>query len=249
MELKDFILKTKALLLTEDNYTPVLDWVHFACDMAESMESSIEDELEDIYLPLAYVKNNFSPGVLWDSLHTLMLGTEIINGAMYLEAGYSRKQVARLAQDGKLECGYLPSTDAETGTLTLVLIAGQKGGYFLAENESPERIARAVRRAARAAIPDDRKIAEVLCDRRASSLRIEAVEDMKTQTVLLDNFNRNTSIGAMVSYWPEDDALHTRDCPVIAQAKMMEDEDEAAAEYGGERDADETPEGSLHPSM
>lgn len=118
MLLKDFILKTSDMVDSE-NKTPVLDWIEFACDMADSCGSRMEQELDDIFRSLCYVKNNFCPETFQESLRILCLSNEIIYGAMFSDAGVAPETIRKLADDGVLECGYIPADIWELASLSL----------------------------------------------------------------------------------------------------------------------------------
>ena len=238
MTLKDFILKTKAMLPGEEDRTPVLDWIEFACEMAEEFqgELTLEDQLEEIYLPLAYVKNNFSPDTLRKSLRTVVVSNEIVQAAMYMEAGYPPEQVAELAANGRFEDGDRIRSGNQVGAFTLVEISDAKGGFFLAESETTELIAYEVRRACRLAADSDKSIAEMLCNRRISDLRIKAITDVEQQAVLVHNFQHNTAIGSYMMYWPKDDTLHVRACPALEPDEDEEYSDEYETESPDEYD-------------
>ena len=225
MTLKEFILKTKDMVTDEDIKTLVLDWVEFACDMSEACETGLEDELEDIYFPLAYVKNNFSPDILRESLRMLVVSNEIIPAAMYMEAGCAPEQVRGLAASGRFEDGDRMHADKQIGAFTLVQVDGQAGGCFLAENEPLDLIAHAVRRACRLARESGKRVEDILCDRRISDLRIKAIGDTEKQAVLVHNFQHNTAIGNYLMYWPADDRLEAMSCPALEQT-VGEDEQE-----------------------
>lgn len=234
MTLKDFISKTKAMLPSEDIRAQILDWIEFACEMAESCETRLEDELEEIYFPLAYVKNNFSPEVLRNSLNVLVVSNEIVQAAMYLEAGCPPERVKELAANGRFEDGDRVHSDKQIGTFTLVEIADTKGGYFLAENEPIDLIAHIVRRACRLAAESSKSIADVLCDRKVSALRIKAIPEAEQQMVLVHNFQHNTAIGNYLMYWPKDDTLHVRRCPALEPVEDWNEQKTEPPEEGSD---------------
>ena len=139
MLLKDFILKTSDMVDSE-NKTLVLDWIEFACDMADSCGSRMEQELDDIFRSLCYVKNNFCPETFQESLRILCLSNEIIYGAMFSDAGVAPETIRKLADDGVLECGYIPADTWELASLSLLQMEEPESMLWIVENEEPLRI-------------------------------------------------------------------------------------------------------------
>lgn len=139
MLLKDFILKTSDMVDSE-NKTPVLDWIEFACDMADSCGSRMEQELDDIFRSLCYVKNNFCPETFQESLRILCLSNEIIYGAMFSDAGVAPETIRKLADDGVLECGYIPADTWELASLSLIQMEEPESMLWIVENEESLRI-------------------------------------------------------------------------------------------------------------
>ena len=147
MLLKDFILKTSDMVDSE-NKTPVLDWIEFACDMADSCGSRMEQELDDIFRSLCYVKNNFCPETFQESLRILCLSNEIIYGAMFSDAGVAPETIRKLADDGVLECGYIPADTWELASLSLIQMEEPENMLWIVENEEPLRIEKLLQRIA-----------------------------------------------------------------------------------------------------
>ena len=90
ISLSDFITEVSDMVSSDDK-TAVLDWIEFASfmtDVDESGRRTLESELQELYLPLCYVRNNFSNVVLQNSLNLDTIGNEVIFGAMLFAAGY-----------------------------------------------------------------------------------------------------------------------------------------------------------------
>lgn len=129
----DFIEKVGAMTDGEDK-TAVLDWIEFAGflrDCGEDGERTLETELYELYLPLCYVQNNFDNAVLQQSLRLDTLGNEIIFSAMLFGAGYSESQIREFADSGIIEDGYIPISEDEKGSLSLLLITGEEERLYL----------------------------------------------------------------------------------------------------------------------
>ena len=132
----------------EDYQTTAMDWLEFACDLCENDPSQLEDELENLLRSLLFVQHNFEPEVLQASLNTLLLPGEVVYGAMLFNRSIDRETVQKLAETGALECGYVPRSRVEKGTLSLIQIEGPSPHLLMAANTGPERIKNLLRRAA-----------------------------------------------------------------------------------------------------
>lgn len=137
--LSDFIEKVSEMVNGRDK-TAVLNWIEFAdflTDCSEPKETTLEKELGEIYLPLCYVKNNFSNDILQMCLQTQFLGNEIIFAAMLYDLGCTEAQVRKLCNEGELECGYIPQTDDEKQSISLVYADdGNKILYMVKDKET-----------------------------------------------------------------------------------------------------------------
>lgn len=145
--LRDYIKEMKAMA-GEDYQTTAMDWLEFACDICEDDPSQLENELENILRTLLFVQHNFEPEVLQASLKTLLRPSEVVYGAMLFNHSIDRETVLKLAETGVLECGYIPGSRTEKGTLSLIQIEGPYPYLLMAANTGPERIKNLLRRAA-----------------------------------------------------------------------------------------------------
>ncbi len=176
MALYDFIPKVSEMINGEDK-TAVLDWVNFASFLADSDYGSVtlERELQELYLPLRFVQNNFSDDVFQQTLNTVTLGNEVIFGAMLFAAGYSKKDVSELGNGGVLIDGYIPTSEDEIGSLSVISIADNENVLFVVQNEDSNRILRCVQRAAERAASEGEDIQTLLSDPSKAGLRIKSV--------------------------------------------------------------------------
>lgn len=67
--LRDFI-KVMKTMTGEDYQTTVMNWFEFACDVCEDNPAQLVNELEDVLRSLLFVKHNFRPEVLQESLES-----------------------------------------------------------------------------------------------------------------------------------------------------------------------------------
>lgn len=179
MELTEFISNVSEMVSGDDK-TAVLNWIEFAGFMLEGADegtSTLEKELLELYLPICYVKNNFSDMVLQQSLNTETLGNEIIFGAMLFAAGYSEVDVRNLGNEGAIVDGYIPIEADEKGSLAVVAIAGRNDCLFIANNLESSTTFACVKRAAILAERQGRDIASVLEYPQTSGMPLRMITD------------------------------------------------------------------------
>ena len=205
----------------------IQDWLEFAGDIADGTETDYERELDDIMRVLSYVRNNFSPDVLQKSVRFPTLANEIIYGAALFASGMEEKQVAGAARDGLLEDGYVPATDDETGTLSLVRVEDPEEQIFLAVNE-PETM---VRRALERAVYDAQRcgVSSILRDRSRTELRLSSLGGGVLAQSMQNAFENTTAIGVLFCCDPIDFTVSEVRCRVLEeQAEEASDEPEEA---------------------
>lgn len=121
MMLSHFINKLRDWLEPEDD-TTVVEWVLHANNMAAVTETGFNDELLQTLKTLEYVKNNFQPEVFQKTLRFPTLYNEIVNVALCYNAGFSTDDVTYFANNGHIECGYVPHFEDEHASFTIVNI-------------------------------------------------------------------------------------------------------------------------------
>lgn len=136
----------------EDNDSTILKWLELALCLSDEDESNLNHELSDTMESLKYVKNNFRPKVFQDSLRFPTLSNEIINGALCFNAGYTKDMVEQFAEDGLIECGYMPKYDNETESFTVVKILEPENSMVVFDNVSENMVFRSIGRASTKAI-------------------------------------------------------------------------------------------------
>lgn len=131
----------------EDNDSTILKWLELAVGLSDDGEANLNHELTDTMEALKYVKNNFRPKVFQDSLRFPTLSNEIINGALCFNAGYTKEMVEQFAEEGLLECGYMPKTEDETESFTVVKILEPENSMVVFDNVSEKMVLRSIGRA------------------------------------------------------------------------------------------------------
>lgn len=226
MEVNDFIRNVRDMIEGKDK-TAALNWIEFAQDLSDSLDDPLENGLLEIYRPLCYVRNNFSNAVLQKSLNTTILGSEIIFGAMLFSAGYGEEEVRRLANEGALECGYIPLSDSEKGSLSLVYIA-ETDILFVAVNETPGSLLAGVSKAAGIATDDQKNIEAVLLS-PGMDMRLQQIGNSKLadaakialtassafdHIVVYDSVEQNVKLFSLLELTPEQNkAIFSSDFP------------------------------------
>lgn len=179
ISLTDFISEVSEMVSSDDK-TAVLDWIEFASfmtDVDESGRRTLEGELQELYLPLCYVRNNFSDSVLQQSLNLDTIGNEIIYGAMLFAAGYHENEVRDIGNEAALEDGYIPLSTDEKGSLFVVAIAGRDDCLFIGNNMEGGTTFGCLKRAVQLAEMQGRDIASVLEHPATAGIPLRKITD------------------------------------------------------------------------
>ena len=212
MSLTDFIAKVSDMVKGDDK-TAVLDWVSFAGFMASVSDQSselLQRELRGIYLPLCYVKNNFSDDVLQKSLRVDMLGNEVICGAMLFSAGYSENEVRDMANEAVLEDGYIPLDANETGVLSVVAIADRNDCVFIANNVDEEITYRLLKRAAFISDLQGCDIVSALKSSETAGMPLRKITDARLVEAVKIACTDSTAFDHITVYDPETQEVRQR---------------------------------------
>ncbi|MBQ3194974.1 MAG: hypothetical protein IJB65_00760 [Clostridia bacterium] len=109
----------------------ILQWLELNASLGKGSERELEAELDDTARALCYVKNNFDKQTLKTTLTYPTLANEVISCAVLFRANQPLEVVKGYAERGRIECGYIPKTFDEKGTLSLVHCAGTDSSVFL----------------------------------------------------------------------------------------------------------------------
>lgn len=126
--------------LKPENDTAIVDWLVQSYELAAVTESGFNQELLPTIKTLEYVKNNFSPEVFQKTLQFPTLYNEIVNVALCFNAGYSNEEVTYFANNGHIECGYVPHFEDEHASFTIVNITEPKNSMAVFIHMSDEQI-------------------------------------------------------------------------------------------------------------
>lgn len=209
ISLSDFISEVSDMVSSDDK-TAVLDWIEFASFMVDSDEEGarpLEKELLELYLPLCYVKNNFSNSVLQQSLDMDTLGNEIIFGAMLFSAGYDEDEIRQLGNEGALVDGYIPLETDERGSLSVVAIAGRDDCIFIANNLDASTTFGCLKRAATLAEMQGCDIASVLEYPATAGMPLRRINDEKLINAVKIACTASTAFDYITVYDPATDEV------------------------------------------
>ncbi len=197
--MNQFIEEMRRMLNPPDDAV-ILQWLDLAENLSESSEFGIgfEKELREILLALKYVQHNFSAEVLQKSLRLCILNDEIINGAVSFNAGLTEAEVKGLAETGTLGYGYIPNTDTEQGTLTLIELNEPGTPLLLVYNEPEESLLRGIAMLSGLAEHRGYVLSELLTDRDISDIWMDKIEDGKLQKAYLKAFETTTAVGVFL---------------------------------------------------
>ena len=204
ISLTDFISKVSDMVSSDDK-TAVLDWIEFAGFMTEVDESgrrTLESELQELYLPLCYVRNNFSDSVLQKSLDMDTLGNEIIYGAMMFAAGYYENEVRDIGNEGHMEDGYIPLSADEKGSLFVVAVAGRNDCLFIGNNMEGGTTFECLRRAVQLAEMRGRDIVSVLGHPATAGMPLRKISDERLIDAVKISCTASTAIDHIAVYDP-----------------------------------------------
>lgn len=214
--LRDFI-KVMKTMTGEDYQTTVMNWFEFACDVCEDNPAQLVNELEDVLRSLLFVKHNFRPEVLQESLKALVLPSEVIYGAMLFDNSVDRETMLNLAANGALECGYIPDSRDERGTLTLIRIEGSFPRLLMAANEAPERIENVLRWAASEEKEQGLSAADFLSNRLKSHIWIYDLSSGMLCSAAWKSFSNSTAVGRLYTYFSQTHTFTKTDNTLLEQ--------------------------------
>lgn len=204
ISLNDFISEVSDMVSSDDK-TAVLDWIEYASfmtDVDESGRRTLEGELREVYLPLCYVRNNFSNSVLQKSLDMDTLGNEIIYGAMMFAAGYYENEVRDMGNEGRMEDGYIPLSADEKGSLFVVAIAGRDNYLFIGNNMDGGTTIGCLKRAVQLAEMQGRDIASVLEHPATAGMPLRKITDARLIDAVKISCTASTAIDHIAVYDP-----------------------------------------------
>lgn len=209
ISLNDFISKVSEMVSGEDK-TAVHDWIEhaaFMTDVDESGRRTLESELLEVYLPLCYVRNNFSDRVLQESLKLDTIGNEIIYGAMMFAAGYSESEVRDTGNEAAIEDGYVPLEEDEKGSLSVVAIAGRNDCIFIANNLEASTTYTCLKRAAILSEMQGRDIASVLNNPATAGMPLRMLTNSKVIDAIKISCTASTAFDHITVYDPVSETV------------------------------------------
>ncbi len=204
ISLTDFITEVSKMVNSDDK-TAVLDWIEFASNMTDVDESgkrTLESELQELYLPLCYVRNNFSNSVLQNSLKLDTLGNEVIYGAMLFAAGYPENVVRDMGNEAALEDGYIPLSADEKGTMFVVAIAGRDNCLFIGNNIESGTTFLCLKRAVQLAEMQGRDITTVLEHPATAGMPLRKITDKRLIDAVKISCTASTAFDHIAVYDP-----------------------------------------------
>lgn len=204
ISLTDFISKVSEMVSSDDK-TAILDWIEFASFMTDVDESggrTLESELQELYLPLCYVRNNFSNSVLQQSLELDTIGNEIIYGAMLFAAGYPDNVVRDIGNEGYMEDGYIPLSADEKGSLFVVAVADRNDCIFIGNNMEGGATFECLRRAVQLAEMRGRDIVSVLEHPATAGMPLRKISDERLIDAVKISCTASTAIDHIAVYDP-----------------------------------------------
>ncbi len=186
----------------DDDKTKVLDWIKYAVFQYEQDKggsATLEDKMQDLYLALCYVRNNFNPEVLQSVLSTEMMGDEIIHAAMLYLSGKSNREVNDMIGEDRLVGGYLPTSPDEKESLSVIRILGQDCIY-LVENETSDNIFDGVHRAGALHLLSGVGIEKVLMQPKLCGLKVREITDPAIVEAIQATCIGSTAIDSITLY-------------------------------------------------
>lgn len=205
--LSHFINKIREWLEPEDD-TTVVDWIQHASDLTSVCETSFNNELLQILKTLEYVKNNFSPEVFQKTLRFPTLYNEIVNVAVCYNAGYSNEDVTYFANNGHIECGYVPSFEDEHASFTIVNITKPENSMALFIHMSDEHIRLTLQGANRASKETGIDLMTILRQGfRETPQRLYIVENDDLKTAFRMAAENTKCIREQYNYNPKEESM------------------------------------------
>ncbi len=241
--MSQFIKELRGMLIPPTNEGAILPWLELAEELSQNSKwhSGFTEELNAILLALKYVRHNFSEEVLQKSLRLYIVNDEIINGALYLNAGYGVEEVQELADAGILSEGYIPTSENEVGTLTLIELDERETPLLLVRSKVKD-LTREISMLSGFAEYQGLPLSLVLIEQGISELEIDKIEDKKLKTAYLQAFKTTTAVGTFLKCSLAKHEITQLRCPLLqsgeqsektgfrAEEKMEKESEEASAE-------------------
>ncbi|MFR0767185.1 MAG: hypothetical protein ACLSHF_09555 [[Eubacterium] siraeum] len=228
MKTHEFITTMRDDLHCQEDST-ILAWLAFTGEVADNTESDYENELDETMRALCFVKNNFNAEVLQKSLGFQTLANEIIYGAAMFHAGASEEKVRDYAMNGILECGYIPSSFDEIGTLTLIQLGDSKDQVFIAENEPYSIVLNTVGQVAREARQSGKAMDILLKSHAETNLRLNDLCGCAIGSYMMSIFSTTSAVGNLICCDPETLDIKEIPCPMLNRQENTEKTEESKA--------------------
>ena len=186
----------------------IVDWLQLADELADDNDTYIKQELGLIEDSLKYVKDNFKPEVFQASLRFPTLCNEIVNAALCFNAGYSRKEVSEFADKGYFESGFVPCSECEKGTFTVVQITEPECSVTVCVNVSEEKLSRWIMRASIDKPSED--ISDVLEEyANRYGTRITRLLNKPLQNAFVKAIEQSTCVKCLIKFNPVTGEIET----------------------------------------
>lgn len=198
--ISEFINYMRENLSPQDDKA-IVDWLQVTAELSDANETLIRQELSLIIDTLKYVKNNFKPEVYQMSLRFPTLCNEIFNGALCFNAGYSKEEVAKFAEIGYLESGYIPKRDDEKGSFTVVQVTEPECSVTISDNVSSRKLERWIMRASIDRPTEE--IADVLEEyTQRYSAQIKRILNEPLQKAFVKAIEGSTAVDRLIKFNP-----------------------------------------------
>ncbi len=222
-ELIDFISDVSDMIDGE-NKTAVLDWIAFAKFMEDAVdinETTFEKELDEVYLPLCFVKNNFSREVLQKTVADVALGTEVIYRAALYSAGYYKEQIDELGSIGALLEGYIPLDKEEKTSLSLIGISNDPSRVFIATNIEKDVIIKCMKKAISFAVLQESDIESVLMNPATGGVPLREIANPLLVDALKIAVKSSTAFNSVTMLNPETNEVKPYEPENLTTEKIM----------------------------
>ncbi len=223
-ELIDFISDVSNMI-DGDNKTAVLDWIAFAKYMEDAVdiyETTFEKELDEVYLPLCFVKNNFSRQVLQKTVADAALGTEVIYRASLYSAGYYKEQIDELGSIGALLEGYIPLDKEEKSSLSLIGISNDPERIFLATNTEKDVVLKCMKNALSVAILQERDLEPVLMNPSTGGIPLREIINPLLVDAMKISVKSSTAFNSVTVLNPETHEVKQYEPENLTTEKIMD---------------------------
>ncbi len=220
MELTRFMRELCDMIYDMDK-TDVIDWVAYAKYLQEYKNTTFEKVMIELYLPLSFVNNNFEPEIINQVMKNQIPADEIINCAVLYAAGYGDETISEIGDAEVLVGGYIPLSDDEQRTLSLIGIENNPNCIFIAANTGHETIMKCMKNALAVSVLHQSELETVLENPDIFGVHLRKISNPKLMKAMIKAVNNSTAFDVVTVLNTETNTVKQYGTENLTTEKIM----------------------------